>query len=74
MYQELKRLCRPVLIRTRNRHDFTQNAIKDVVWSYFTPEMYKLYQSAMPSTDEAKNIFFIIQKLIFLKINILAKT
>ena len=27
VYQVLKRSCRPALIRTRNRHDFTQNAI-----------------------------------------------
>ena len=74
VYQELKRVCWPALIRTQNRHDFTQNAIKDVIRSYFTPEMYKLYQFEMPSTAEAKNLFLILRKDIFLKINILANT
>ena len=53
------------LIKTRNRHDFTQNAIKDVMRSYFTPEIYKLYKSAMTSAAKAENLFLIIQKLIF---------
>ena len=43
-------------------------------WSYFTPEVYKLYQCDMPSTAEANNLLLIIQNLIFLEINILAKT
>ena len=39
----------------------------------FTPEVYKLYQGAMPFTAESKNLFLIIQKWLFLEINILAK-
>ena len=35
----------------------TQNAMKDVIRAYFMPEMYKLYQSAMPSTAKAENLF-----------------
>ena len=43
-------------------------------WSFFTPEVYKLYQCAMPFTAESKNLILIIQNLQFLEINILAKT
>ena len=49
-------------------------AIKDVIQSYYTLELYKLYQFAMPSTAKTKNVLLIIQNFIFLKINILAKT
>ena len=42
--------------------------------SYFPLNVYKLYQSAMPSTAQVKNIFLIIQNLIFLKINISVET
>ena len=46
---------------------------KDVIRSYFTLKVYKLYQSAMPFTVKVKNIFLIRRNLIFLKINILTK-
>ena len=42
--------------------------------SFFTPEVYKLYQCAMPFTAESKNLILLIQNLQFLGINILAKT
>ena len=48
-------------------------AIKDFILSYYTLEMYKLYQFAMPFTTKAKNLLLIIQNLIFFKIYILAK-
>ena len=47
--------------------------IKLVIRSYLRPEAYKLYQFALPSIAKAKNLFVIIQNLIFLAINILAK-
>ena len=37
-------------------------------------EMYKLYEFAMPSTAKAKNLILIIENVLFLKIDILAKT
>ena len=37
-------------------------------------EMYKLYEFAIPLTAKAKNPLLIIQNVIFLKIDILAKT
>ena len=37
-------------------------------------EMYKLYEFAMPLTAKAKNLLLIIENVIFLKIDILAKT
>ena len=49
-------------------------AINYIIWSFFTPEVYKLYQCAMPFTAESKNPILIIQNLQFLEINILAKT
>ena len=49
-------------------------AINYIIRSYFTPEVYKLYQCAMTFTAESKNLFLIIQNLLFLEINILAKT
>ena len=45
-----------------------------IIRSYFTPEVYKLYQCAMPFTAESKNLFLIIQNLQFFEINILAMT
>ena len=47
---------------------------KDVIQWYYTPEMYKLYEFAMPLTAKAKNLLLLVQNLIFLKIAILAKT
>ena len=49
-------------------------AKKDVIQSDYTLEMYKLYEFAMPLTAKAKNLLLIIQNVIFLKIDILAKT
>ena len=49
-------------------------AINYIIQSFFTPEVYKLYQCAMPFTAESKNLILIIQNLQFLEINILAKT
>ena len=49
-------------------------AINYIIWSYFTPEVYKLYQCAMPFTAKLKNLFLIIQNRLFLEIKILAKT
>ena len=49
-------------------------AINYIIRSFFTPEVYKLYQCAMPFTAESKNLILIIQNLQFLEINILAKT
>ena len=49
-------------------------AINYIIWSFFTPEVYKLYQCAMPFTAESKNLILIIQNFLFLEINILAKT
>ena len=49
-------------------------AINYIIRSFFTPEVYKLYQCAMPFTAESKNLILIIQNLQLLKINILAKT
>ena len=43
---------------------------KDVI----SLEMYKLYEFAMSLAAKAKNLLLIIQKVIFLKIDILAKT
>ena len=37
-------------------------------------EMYKLYEFTMPLTAKAKNLLLIIQNVILLKIDILAKT
>ena len=34
--------------------------------------MYKLFEFALPSITEAENLFLILRKLIFLKINILS--
>ena len=45
-----------------------------IIRSFFTPEVYKLYQCAMPSIAESKNLILIILNLQFLEINILAKT
>ena len=45
---------------------------KDVIQSYYTLEMYKLYEFAMPLTAKAKNLLLLIQNVIFLKIDILA--
>ena len=47
-----------------------------IIRSSFTPEVYKLYQCALPFTAESKNLILIItlQNLQFLDINILAKT
>ena len=47
---------------------------KDVIQSYYTLEMYKLYEFAMPLTAKAKNLLLLIQNVIFLKIDILATT
>ena len=60
---------------------------KDVIQSYYTLvqkrrysvllhtlEMYKLYEFTMPLTAKAKNLLLIIQNVILLKIDILAKT
>ena len=52
----------------------TQSCKKDVIQSYYTLEMYKLYEFAMPLTAKAKNPLLIIQNVILLKIDILAKT
>ena len=49
-------------------------AINYIIQSFFIPEVYKLYQCAMPFTVKSKNLFLIIQNLQFLEINILAKT
>ena len=48
-------------------------AIKYVILSYLRPEVYKLYQFALPSIAKTKNLFLIIRNLIFLEINSLAK-
>ena len=48
-------------------------AIKVVIRSYFRPEVYKLYQFGLPSIPKAKNLVLILQNLIYLEINILAK-
>ena len=45
-----------------------------IIRSFFTPEVYKLYQCAMPFTAESKNLILIIQNLQFVEINILAET
>ena len=45
-----------------------------VFQSYYTLEMYKFYEFAMPLTAKAKNLLLIIQNLIYLKIDILAET
>ena len=42
--------------------------------SYYTLEMYKLNEFTMPLTAKAKNLLLIIQNVILLKIDILAKT
>ena len=36
-------------------------AINYIIRSIFTPEVYKLYQCAMPFTAESKNLILIIQ-------------
>ena len=35
------------------------HAINYIIRSYFTPELYELYQCAMPFTAESKNLFLI---------------
>ena len=50
------------------------SAKKDVIQSYYTLEMYKLYEFTMPLTAKAKNLLLIIQNVILLRIDILAKT
>ena len=50
------------------------SAKKDVIESCHTLEMYKLYEFTMPLTAKAKNLLLIIQNVILLKIDILAKT
>ena len=47
--------------------------IKVIIGSYFRPEVYKLYQFGLPSIPKAKNLVLIIQNLIYLEINMLAK-
>ena len=47
---------------------------KDVIQSYYTLEMYKLYEFTMPLTAKAINLLLLIQNVILLKIDILAKT
>ena len=39
-------------------------AVNYIIRSYFTPEVYKLYQCAMLFTAELKNLFLIIQNLL----------
>ena len=48
-------------------------AINYIIRSIFTPDVYKLYQCAMPFTAESKNLLLIIQNLQFLEINILGQ-
>ena len=40
-------------------------AINYIIRPFFTPEVYKLYQCAMPFTAESKNLILIIQNLQF---------
>ena len=52
----------------------THQCKKDIIQSYYTLEMYTLYEFTMPLTAKAKNLLLIIQNVILLKIDILAKT
>ena len=44
-------------------HD--QASINYIIRSFFTPEVYKLYQCSMPFTAESKNLILIIQNQCF---------
>ena len=67
MYERaLQKRCYSVVSHT--------SAKKDVIQSNYTLEMYKLYEFTMPLTAKAKNLLLIIQNVILLKIDILAKT
>ena len=46
---------------------------KHVIRLYFTAEIYKLYQFALPFITKAEHLFLILRKLIFLKINVFFK-
>ena len=65
--------CQMVVMKGLTYH-MVGIAINYIIRLYFTPEVYKLYQCAMPFTAESKILFLIIQILLFLEINILAKT
>ena len=59
------------MVGKRRRHrDSHGNRKLYVIMSYLKLKVSKLYQSAMPSTAQVKNLFLIIQNLILLKINI----
>ena len=57
-----------------HRYDIFHNIKPEFRNNHIPAEVHKLYQCAMPFTAESKNLFLIIQNLLFLEINILVKT
>ena len=63
--------CQMVVMKGLTYHMIGHCNKLHYIWSFFTPEVYKLYQYAMPFTVESKNLILIIQNLQFLETKLL---